>query len=449
MASEKSINRYNVSVIQQSGKVGTVRYFQKGGKTYVRSAHNSVVTNPRSDKQMVQRLQFASRTALWSAMKGNLKNGFTNKTSTQSDFNAFMKLNDGRGVYFTKQQVDKGAQVIFPIQITDGKLESISCEKVSGRIKSGIALGSLVLDAATTVHALAEAIVANNDDFEYGDEIAFISILQTVNGENIPKIKGNFYRIVLTKGDSRLVHSLVSADGFQSVEGYLGTNADMPVGCFAYVHSRRDSKLLISSQTLVNNNEALIATYTSDTQYALARKSYGNSEQVFLDPNSGAVSTIETELYYIGVGYAEGCTSAMGSLSGSGSYEAGAPAVIKATANEGYRFVKWDDNNTSAERSITVAEEHNYLATFEAEPSDTATITVTSNDAQKGSVSIDGGEAGASATKTVAKGTQVSLSATAAQYCVFRQWSDESDDNPHTVTVNEDMSLTGTFETNV
>ena len=86
---------------------------------------------------------------------------------------------------------------------------------------------------------------------------------------------------------------------------------------------------------------------------------------------------------------------------------------------------------------------------FEAEPSDTATITVTSNDAQKGSVSIDGGEASASVSKTVAKGTQVTLSATAAQYCVFRQWSDSSDDNPHTVTVNEDMTLTGTFETNV
>ena len=62
--------------------------------------------------------------------------------------------------------------------------------KADGRIKSGIALGSLVLSASTTVHALAEAVTANNDDFEYGDEIAFISILQTVNGENIPKIKG-------------------------------------------------------------------------------------------------------------------------------------------------------------------------------------------------------------------------------------------------------------------
>ena len=77
------------------------------------------------------------------------------------------------------------------------------------------------------------------------------------------------------KGDMRLVHSLVSADGFQSIDGYLGSNADMPAGCFAYVHSRRDSKLMVSSQMLVSNNEAIIASYSSDTQYALARDSYG------------------------------------------------------------------------------------------------------------------------------------------------------------------------------
>ena len=168
-------------------------------------------------------------------------------------------------------------------------------------------------------------------------------------------------------------------------------------GDMRLVHSRRDSKLMVSSQMLVSNNESIIASYSSDTQYALARDSYGESDDLFLDPGSGAASTSETILYYIGVGYAEGCTSEMGSVSGSGSYEDGATAVIKAVANEGYRFVKWDDDNTSAERSITVAAEHNYLALFEAEPSDTATITVTSNDAQKGSVSIDGGEAGASA----------------------------------------------------
>ena len=39
------------------------------------------------------------------------------------------------------------------------------------------------------------------------------------------------------------------------------------------VHTRRDSKLMVSSQMLVSNNEAIISTYSSDTQYALARDS--------------------------------------------------------------------------------------------------------------------------------------------------------------------------------
>ena len=46
-------------------------------------------------------------------------------------------------------------------------------------------------------------------------------------------------------------------------------------GDMRLVHSRRDSKLMVSSQMLVSNNESIIATYSSDTQYALARDSYG------------------------------------------------------------------------------------------------------------------------------------------------------------------------------
>ena len=442
----KSISKFNVAVVQQSGKVGTVRYYQKGGETYVRTAHNSVVTNPRSDKQMVQRLQFASRAALWSAMKGNLKNGFTNKLGRQSDFNAFMQLNQGEGVYFTKKQMQKLAQVIFPIQITDGRLESIIAEKVDGRIKSNIALGSLVLGADTTVHQFAQAVVANNDGFEYGDEIAFVSILQTVNGENIPKIKGNFYRIVLTKGDDRLVHGMVTADGFQTISGYLGTNADMPAGCFAYVHTRRDSSLMVSAQTLVNNNETIIGTYSSDEQYALAAESYEKGEDLFLDPNSGAATTSETVLYDVLLSYAEGSTSAMGNLTGSGSYEKGASAVITATPKAGYRFVKWSDDNTSASRTLTVNANVSLSATFEAIPG--ITVTLTADPSNGGTVQIDDETAGATCSKTVEAGTQVTIKAVADTDMGYQfvEWSDHNESATRTLTVNEAKSLTASFE---
>ena len=46
-------------------------------------------------------------------------------------------------------------------------------------------------------------------------------------------------------------------------------------------------------------------------------------------------------------------------------------------------------------------------------------------------------------------GATAVIKATANEGYRFVKWDDESDDNPHTVTVNEDMNLTGTFETNV
>lgn len=42
-----------------------------------------------------------------------------------------------------------------------------------------------------------------------------------------------------------------------------------------------------------------------------------------------------------------------GTVSGAGTYDVGTSAMIKATPNAGYKFVKWSDGNTSATRTIT------------------------------------------------------------------------------------------------
>ena len=291
----KSFNQSNVAVIKQSGKVGTVRFYQRGGETYVRSAHNSVSNNRRTDKQMRQRLTFVSRAIIWRAMKGKLKNSFTMKTGTQSDYNVFMKLNDGKGVYFTKQQKAKGAQVIFPIQISDGSLESIITTMTRGQLKTNIALGSLVIDANTTVGELANAVVNNNDGYDFDDVLVFVSIIQTVNGEGIPKIKSEFRGLQLTKGDNRKVFNLVLTDAFQTVDGCLGTGTELPVGCFAYLHTSCDPDFKVSSQTLVSNNEAIIAQYQSEEQYLLARESYGGTTEFFLSHGSDATDSVSTQ----------------------------------------------------------------------------------------------------------------------------------------------------------
>ncbi|MBR5984205.1 MAG: T9SS type A sorting domain-containing protein [Bacteroidales bacterium] len=56
-----------------------------------------------------------------------------------------------------------------------------------------------------------------------------------------------------------------------------------------------------------------------------------------------------------------------GTVTGGGSYAAGAQATLTATANQGYVFVKWaEDENTDNPRTITVNADATYTAVFQA-----------------------------------------------------------------------------------
>lgn len=57
-----------------------------------------------------------------------------------------------------------------------------------------------------------------------------------------------------------------------------------------------------------------------------------------------------------------------GTVSGSGSYAEGSTATIAATPATGYRFVSWNDGNTSNPRTVVVNANLNFTAIFEAEP---------------------------------------------------------------------------------
>lgn len=57
-----------------------------------------------------------------------------------------------------------------------------------------------------------------------------------------------------------------------------------------------------------------------------------------------------------------------GTVSGSGTYNYGATATLKATPSAGYHFVKWSDGNTNPSRTVTVTGNATYTATFEQDP---------------------------------------------------------------------------------
>ncbi|MDR1562755.1 MAG: leucine-rich repeat protein, partial [Dysgonamonadaceae bacterium] len=126
----------------------------------------------------------------------------------------------------------------------------------------------------------------------------------------------------------------------------------------------------------------------------------------------------------------------MGTVAGTGDYEENSTATISATANPGYRFVKWDDDDTQNPRTITVTQDTTCTAIFEAI---TYHVTVTANNTSMGTV--DG-------TGDYEENSTVTISATANPGYRFVKWDDDDTQNPRTITVTQDTTYTAIFDVN-
>lgn len=55
---------------------------------------------------------------------------------------------------------------------------------------------------------------------------------------------------------------------------------------------------------------------------------------------------------------------AYGTVTGGGTFDSASVITITATANEGYKFINWNDGNTDNPRQVTVTSNLNYMANF-------------------------------------------------------------------------------------
>ncbi len=259
------------------GKVGNLVYLARNGKQIVRSAP-SKMTNPRTALQMQQRLKWNNALAVYKSLQPHLKGCFETKSGGQTDYNCFMGLNlNVQPVYLTKEMSVQGAAIVAPYIVSQGVLPSIT---VGGTTPAtDIALGGLVIDDSTTVAELAEAVVRNNKDFLYNDHIVFFKLLQQSDEQDgLPYIRASVVRVCLACTDTSLLRDVAPADGFSSVNGYLGADEPLARAGVAWMHSRtvRD-KVHVSSQQLVVAND-LLGRYTSPEMLAVALASYGSDK---------------------------------------------------------------------------------------------------------------------------------------------------------------------------
>ena len=104
---------------------------------------------------------------------------------------------------------------------------------------------------------------------------------------------------------------------------------------------------------------------------------------------------------------------------------------ISATANYGYHFVKWNDNNTSNPRTISVTEDKTYTATFAKN-----VYIITLNNAEHGSISGD---------TSAEYLDEVTLTANPEYGYHFAQWSDGNKENTRTFVLTQDTTFNAEF----
>ena len=177
----------NGIISKLNGSAGNLTFKQLGGKTVV-SEKISSTTDAKTLPQQKQRMKWANVVRMYKVLRDYMKLAFGGSTNGRNDYAKFVSTNLALApVYLTKQEVNAGACIVAPYAITQGILKSISVAGKGNQAVTSIALGSLTITADTTIAQFSNAVVTNNREFNYGDQITFFLVHQTINEvTNIP-----------------------------------------------------------------------------------------------------------------------------------------------------------------------------------------------------------------------------------------------------------------------
>ena len=302
-----------------NGSAGSLTFKQVNGQTVV-SEKITAVKKSNTPMQMRQRTKWGNVVQMYKGICPLINYGFESKPAGCSDYNMFMKVNmKGSDIYLTREEVAGGGCIAAPYQLTQGTLPSIVIVGSGDNARTDIKLGDLTIDAETLVKDFAIAVVSNNPDYDFGDQISFFDVLQRVNAvTGIPYCQFLATNVVLDKASEVKLLDMVSKYGFATVDGFLGHIEGEGAGVFGWVHSRKASgKTLVSTQSLINNNDEMIAEYSGDQAYKRSVKTYGGESSAFLTP--GTTTTQATD----GSASAGGTPTTPPSGGGSGTDESG------------------------------------------------------------------------------------------------------------------------------
>lgn len=364
--------RLNGVISKLKGSVGNLTFRQSSGQTVV-SEKITRTTNSKTTAQQKQRMKWTNIIRMYQILASYMRLAFGGTSNGRSDYNKFVSANLGMApVYLSKAEANADACIVAPYMITQGIIKPVAVTGTGSNAVTGIRLGTLSIDDDTTVAEFSNAVVQNNNDFEYGDQITYFLLTQELNEvTGVPVAHVDTCSIVLSKtGGARLLF-VVDARGFSEQNGCLAALVGNDFGDhgMAWVHSRRqNNKTIVSTQSLVCEN-SLLEQYQSDDSYQKAVESYGGVNEAYLTPgesvSSTGTSTLPTDstatkrTLSLLASPADG-----GTVSGAGTFTEGSVAGISASPASGYVFSGWSDGSSDASRSVTLNSDLSLTAYF-------------------------------------------------------------------------------------
>ena len=204
--------------------------------------------------------------------------------------------------------------------------------------------------------------------------------------------------------------------------------------------------MLYQLDLLVNDTTWGSATY-SCAQFGTSLTAIPKNGATFVRWNDGYTEnprtvTITTDTTFTAIfgGHATYTVSvepnnpAMGSVTGGGTFDDGSATTISATPFTGYHFVSWSDGNTDNPRTVTVESNITYTAVFAP---NIYSVTAEVQNPSMGSVNGGG---------SYNYNSNVTLTAMPNSCSRFVSWTDGNTENPRTITVISDTTLTAVFE---
>lgn len=254
------------------GKLGDAVYYRSKGNTNARS-YNPNTTNRRTVRQQTQRSLFSSAVKFFSRGVQNLfVFAYEDKRTQESDYNAFMRYNIKRGMYFGPQQnEDPDYPALGRFILTQGSLQRMD----STFSDDGVGFrepGPAVEKQYDLVSQLSEDLILYAN-YQQGDILTFLSITtsDTAGSPSAPitinpgGVNWIIRQLIVDVSDNRSLAPLgftASVNDEDIIEVFSGQASigNSPIAACAVIHSRIvNGKLRVSDSELSLNTAAVQA----------------------------------------------------------------------------------------------------------------------------------------------------------------------------------------------